>query len=247
MPYLLISWLLNPAFPSWMYAWIPCSIQVGSGAQASVYGVGSVCPSSCSWNWASAWFLLDSFFFFFFACLKNPLDFWEGCGQLCIPPAHLEQELFPEALGGASEKSILTDKCSRLLLLRFWGAPDQRLHSDQCLMANDQTYPPCTHPIHFQLTYPLGLHHISSKLIQFNHSFCGKTSFFFFFSHLQPFDHFMPSVLFLWDIMSGRSLFNISKEVMVLLTLSFHLCFLFHHDCYLFQNISIQIHEKQKT
>lgn len=65
MPYLLISWLLNPAFPSWMYAWIPCSIQVGSGAQASVYGVGSMCPSSCSWNWASAWFLLDSFFFFF--------------------------------------------------------------------------------------------------------------------------------------------------------------------------------------
>lgn len=138
------------------------------------------------------------FFFFFFACLKNPLDFWEGSGQLCIPPAHLEQELFPEALGGASEKSILTDKCSRLLLLCFWGAPDQRLRSDQCLMANDQTYPPCTHPIHFQLTYPLGLHHISSKLIQFNHSFCGKTSFFFFFfSHLQPFDHFMPSVLFL--------------------------------------------------
>lgn len=120
-------------------------------------------------------------FFFFFACLKNPLDFWEGCGQLCIPPAHLEQELFPEALGGASEKSILTDKCSRLLLLCFWGAPDQRLHSDQCLMANNQTYPPCTHPIHFQLTYPLGLHHISSKLVQFNYSFCGKTSFFFFF------------------------------------------------------------------
>lgn len=70
MPYLLISWLLNPAFPSWMYAWIPCSIQVGSGAQASVYGVGSMCPSSCSWNWASAWFLLDSFFFFFLLAWK---------------------------------------------------------------------------------------------------------------------------------------------------------------------------------
>lgn len=138
---------------------------MGSGAQASGYGARNVCPSSCSWNWASAWFgwmfgkVLDS------------------CASL-QPRAQLEQELFPEALGGASEKSVLTEKRSWLLQLRFWGAPDHRLRSDQCLMASDQTYPPCTHPIQFQLTYPLGLRHISSKLFQFNYSFCGKTSFF---------------------------------------------------------------------
>lgn len=161
-----------PEFPA-VYKWarVPRLLCMELGVCVHPLGRGTGHPHDFCWI----------LFFFFFACLKNPLDFWEGSGQLCIPPAHLEQELFPEALGGASEKSILTDKCSRLLLLCFWGAPDQRLRSDQCLMANDQTYPPCTHPIHFQLTYPLGLHHISSKLIQFNHSFCGKTSFFFFF------------------------------------------------------------------